>query len=393
MKPFMKIGSFLLAVMIAITAVGCTPISLNPEWAYKTDKQELAIGVYIYSLRTAYSQAQTFAQDVEGYDESTEAWLDLEITDDDGDKAVAREWIKAEADKMCLTYLALDAKVEELGIDMSGATADSANATAQEYWNMGPYAAYGYYMPMKDELEPFGVSYESFLYCTTMFDTKYSAVFDAVYGEGGEKDVPESEYETFFVENYTDYKFFSVSLNESSTDEAGQATTVALPEEEVKKITEQFDGYAEEINKGASYEDVAVKYQEAEGLENDPTTANIEILEDSSIGEEIKTALGELETNKAKTVKVGDADTAVYYLVYKGDITDDVKDYVYEDANRTQLLAKMKSDEFADFMDELAKTVECEKNQSVIDKYKPELFFVKPEETDETDSESESSES
>ena len=53
----------------------------------------------------------------------------------------------------------------------------------------------------------------------------------------------------------------------------------------------------------------------------------------------------------------------------------------------------MKSDEFADFMDELAKTVECEKNQSVIDKYKPELFFVKPEETDETDSESESSES
>lgn len=393
MKPFMKIGSFLLAVMIAVTAVGCAPVSLNPEWAYKTDKQELAIGVYIYSLRTAYSQAQSFAQELENYDESTDAWLDLEITDDDGDKAIAREWIKEEADKMCLTYLALDAKVEELGIDMGGATADSASATAQEYWNMGPYAAYGYYMPMKDELETFGVSYESFLYSTTMFDTKYSAVFNAIYGEGGEKDVADSEYETFFVENYTDYKFFSVSLNESTKDEAGSSTTVALPEADVKRITEQFDGYAEEINKGTSYEDVAAKYKEAEGLENDPTTANIEVLDDSSIGEEIKKALGELETNKAKTVKIGDADTAVYYLVYKGDIKDDVKDYVYEDANRTQLLAKMKSEEFADFMEELAKKVECEKNQSVIDKYKPELFFVKPETTEDAESDAESSES
>ena len=392
MKPFMKIGAFLMAVMIAVTAVGRTPISLNKEWAYKTDKQELSIGVYIYSLRTAYSQAQNYASELEDYDETTEAWLDLEITDDDGEKAIAREWIKSEAEKICLTYLALDEQVEALGIDLSGATMDSADETAQEYWDMGPYASYGYYMPMSDELEPYGVSYDSFAYCTTEFDTKYSAVFDKLYGEGGEKEVTDSEFETFFKENYTDYKYFSVNLYESTTDEAeGTTTDVALSDADVNKITGQLDGYADEINKGTSYEDVINKYMEAEGLDTDPSTSGIEIVEDSTLGDEIKSALDELETNKATTIKVGEGNTAVYYLVFKGDITDDVESYVYEETNRSQLLANMKQDEFADYMDELAGKVDCEKNQSVLDQYKPELFFVKPEETTAAEDDSESS--
>ena len=105
--------------VIAVAAVGCTPISLNAEWAYKTDKVELPIGVYSYSLKTAYSQAQNYASKLASYDEASDSWLDLEITDDEGDKAVAREWIKNEADKMCLNYIAVDNLVEELGIDMT----------------------------------------------------------------------------------------------------------------------------------------------------------------------------------------------------------------------------------------------------------------------------------
>ena len=38
----------MLALIIAVAAVGCTPISLNAEWAYRTDKVELPIGVYSY---------------------------------------------------------------------------------------------------------------------------------------------------------------------------------------------------------------------------------------------------------------------------------------------------------------------------------------------------------
>lgn len=44
-------------------------------------------------------------------------------------------------------------------------------------------------MPYKDQYEPYGVSFESFEYCTTLYNTKYTAVFEKLYGEGGSKEV------------------------------------------------------------------------------------------------------------------------------------------------------------------------------------------------------------
>ena len=52
MKPNIKVGSFLLAIvmMFSVFAIaGCTPTTLNKEWSYKTSDNELAIGVYIQS--------------------------------------------------------------------------------------------------------------------------------------------------------------------------------------------------------------------------------------------------------------------------------------------------------------------------------------------------------
>lgn len=379
MKPYAKIGSLLLALIIAVAAVGCTPISLKAEWAYRTDKVELPIGVYSYSLKTAYSQAKNYASKLASYDEASESWLDLEITDDDGDKAVAREWIKNEADTMCLNYIAVDNLVEEFGIDMSGATADSAKKTAEEYWTVGPYASYGYYMPYKDEYEPYGVSFESFEYCTTLYNTKYSAVFEKLYGEGGSKEVKDDEYISFFTENYTDYKYIKTNLYESTADESGESTDVALSDEDAKKLTDEFDGYAKELNNGAAFDDIINKYKTANSLTEDPSTSAVENLADSSLGDELKTALGEMKANQAKTIKVGSGNTAVYYLVFKGDINSDIDSYVYDATQRESLLAAMKKDEYKKYVDDLAKKTECEKNQSVLDQYKPELYFVKPE--------------
>lgn len=393
MKPYAKIGSLLLALIIAVAAVGCTPISLNAEWAYKTDKVELPIGVYSYSLKTAYSQAQNYASKLASYDEASDSWLDLEITDDDGDKAIARDWIKNEADKMCLNYIAVDNLVEELGIDMSGATADSAKKSAEEYWTVGPYASYGYYMPYKDQYEPYGVSFESFEYCTTLYNTKYSAIFDKIYGEGGSKEVKDDEFISYFTENYTDYKYIKANLYKSTTDESNKNTDVALSDEDAKKITDEFDGYAKELNNGTSFDDVVNKYKTANSLTDDPSTSAVENLKSSSLGDELKTALGEMKANEAKTVKVGTGNTAVYYLIYKGDINSDIDSYVYDSTQRNKLLADMKKDEFAKYVDDLAQKTDCEKNQSVLDQYKPELYFVKPESSSASSSSSSSSSS
>lgn len=388
MKPFMKVGSFLLAAVMlfsALIAAGCTPISLNKEWSYRTSNEELPIGVYIYSLNLAYSQAETFAKELKDYDSSSDSWLDMEITDDDGKKAVAKDWIKDEAKTICLTYLVINEQLKAEGVEITDDMIASADEAAKTNWNVGPYAAMGYMdyiMPMKDTLEKYGVSFESFAYCTNEYSTRSQALFDAMYNEGGSQAVSDEELTKFFTENYTDYKYIPVNLYTSSADEAGQATSVALSDKEVKKIKDEIDGYTKDINGGKSFDDVLKAYMKANKIEADPSVKAVDIVKEStSLGDELKEAIGKLKTNKAATVQVGKGETAVYYLVFKGDIQKDVDEYINNEANRASVLDKMKKDDYDKYLRDLAGKLDAEENTSVINKYNPNMFFIKPEPT------------
>lgn len=119
----------------------------------------------------------------------------------------------------------------------------------------------------------------------------------------------------------------------------------------------------------------------ANNVETDPSTSNVEELENSSMGDELKKALKELDNNKATTLKVGSGETAVYYLIYKRDVKDDAEEYIGNGTNRAGVLSSMKSDEFADYIEGLTKDLKCEENTSVIDRYDPKMFFVSVEPT------------
>lgn len=392
MKSNVKIVSFALAVLMCLTAVfavGCVPVSLKKEWAYKTADNELSIGVYIYSLNLAYSQAQSFAKEqLDDYSTENKDWLSKEIEDDDGNKQVAEDWIKEQAEIMCKSYLVIDEQMAKAGIELSTADIASAEDQAETYWNVGQYASYGYIMPMKDELEPYGVSLESFTYATTLYSAKNSKLFDSTYGKGGTEEVSDSELTDYFKENYVDYSYVTVNLYESTTDESGTSKDVALSEEEAKKLTDEMDGYAKDINSGSSYEDVIAKYMEKNNIESDPSTSNVENINTSSLGEEVVEALKELKSNSATTLKVGSGDSAVYYLIFKKDINNDVDDYIKSDTNRPTVLSNMKSDDFKDYIKDLADKLECEANTSVLDRYKPDMFFESVPETTAASTES-----
>ena len=381
MKPNVKIGSFLMAVVMIFSVLivsGCTPMSLNKEWSYKSGDKELAIGVYIYSLNTAYQKAKSFAEKLDDYDETKDSWLEMEITDDDGKKEVASKWIKDQAKLMCLSYLVLDEQIEKENIDISLASADEQ---AETYWNVGQYADYGYVMPMKDDLEPYGISLESFRYCSTEYSVKYQALVNKLYKEGGSKEVSDEELTKYFNDNYTDYSYFTVNLYTASTDEAGQSTNVAMSDKEAKKVTDEIDGYVKDINGGKSYDDVLDAYMKANDIESDPATSSIENLENSSLGDEVKEALKKLDNKKATAVKVGSGENAVYYFIYKRNIKDAAKDYIANETNKANLLSSMKGEEFDDYIEELTKKLDYEENTSVIEKYEPKMFFVPVEPT------------
>lgn len=393
MKPNVKIGSFILAMIMVLSVVivsGCTPINLNKEWSYRAGDKELAIGVYIYSLDTAYQQAKTYASELEDYDETSDSWLDMEITDDDGNKEVASKWIKDQAKTMCLTYLVLDEQLEKENVEIPEASIASADEQAETYWNVGQYADYGYFMPMSEDLEPYGISLESFAYCSTEYSVKYQALFDKLYKEGGSKEVTNEELSEYFSDNYTDYSYFTVNLYTASTDETGASTNVAMSEEEAKKVTDEIDGYVKQVNGGTSYDDVVAKYMEANEVESDPSVSNTENLENSSLGDEVKDALKELDNNKATAVKVGSGESAVYYFIYKRDINDAKADYLADENNSAGALASMKGDEFADYLEGLTEELKYEENTSVIDKYDPKMFFVPVEPTTASEESAES---
>ena len=393
MKQAVKIGSLLLAVMMVFTAVFASGCSLQPQWSYKTSDKELAIGVYIYNLDVAYQQALEYAKKLDDYDGTNDKWLDLEITDDDGNKAVARQWIKDKAQELTLTALAVEKGLKDEGATVDSATLQAADEQAKTNWNVGPYANYGYVMPMSKELEPHGVSFDSYKYAASEVPAMQQVLFNTLYEKGGSQEVSDAELEKFFNENYVDYGYLSANLYESSTDEAGTTNNVALSEDAIKQITDKFDGMVKDLNAGKAFDDVTKAYTEAEGLSTDSVVNNTELLKNFSAGDELKVEIEKLDSGKAATVKVGEGDSAMIYLVYKKDITAIAKDYLESASNRSEVLTNMKTDDFKTYIKDLIKELKYEKNAAV-DSYDPKMFFVaeKPTTTAES-SESEGSDS
>lgn len=383
MKNFTKFLAVILCMVIALSTAAC---SLTPQYSYKEGDNELAIGVYIYALYNAYSQAQSYAQQTEGYDsengtyDGEKSFLKVQITDDKGVTATADQWITDEADRMLRTLLAVDKEYERLGATMDQTTENGYKASAKEYWDYGPYyQMYGeqYINPYKDIFEPLGVSYESFEYYY-LTSAKQEIVFDILYNEGGEKAVTDEELTKYFTDNYTSYTYFSTNLYntvEATSDQEGGtlSSNEALSESEIKKIENNYKGYVSSLNSGAKIADITKKFTKDFELESDPSVSNVEILDESSIGEDLVSAIKELKEGTASYKTIGEDDSKIMYLFYKDPIKNQVKNYIEDDTNRTSVLRSMKADEFQTYIDDLAKSLDVEISKAV-SKYTPSMF-------------------
>lgn len=382
MKNFTKFTAVILVFIIALSTAAC---SLTPQWSYKTDDQELAVGVYIYALYSAYQQAQSFAQETEGYDseagtyDGDKSFLNVQITDDDGVTATADQWITEQADKTLRSLLAVEKEFKRLGATIDEATMQNYEASAKEYWDYGPYySMYGeqYKSPYSETFEPLGVSYESFKYFYTA-SAKQQAVFDALYGVDGEKAVSDKELTKYFVDNYTSYTFFNSNLyedvEETTDDGTTQANSVALSDDEIADIEAQYQGYVDSVNAGADVADAVDAYMADNNLESDPSTSNVEIMSESTIGDDLVDAIEKLDDNQASYKIIGEGDTKSIYFFYKESIKNQIKDYIDDEYNRDSVLSSYKNEEFEEYLDEVAASLDLSVN-SAVKKYKPAMF-------------------
>lgn len=373
MKIAKKAVAALLATGILATATGCSDMS----WSFKDDKNTLSIGTYIYYMAGAYSYAQSEAQSnstteaattADGATEATEPIdvLGATISDEDGNEITGRDYILNTAEQSCKTLIYTLEKFDELGLSLSSGEQAEIDNLATQGWS---YSGSAY--------ETLGVSEDSYSLAYAEFSAKYEAVFKALYGEGGEMEVTDDELEEYYTSNYVDYSYIPINLYKTveSTDDdsdSSSSTTEALSDDEIKEIQEQMDEYSEQLSNGEqTFDEVDEAFMEWQSLDSSTATTAQELLDNSSAPQDIIDAVKELENNKATVITVGEDDTAIMYLVYRGDINEYTSN-LDDENTRYSVLTNMKKDEYNDYMDEQGSKLEVEVNEAALGRYTPE---------------------
>ena len=368
MRNFKKLLCVVLALVVALTAASC---SLSKQYAYRDNDVELPIGVYIYYLYSAYSQAQSYAQQSDKYDSTTgrydgkKSFLKMEITDSDGNTAVAEDWIKDKAKELTLNAVAVSYEYKRLGATIDEMSPDDM------YSNINIYSVYNsqtgqldYSLDQKisevaKNYEQFGIGFDSWLLCSYSLGAMEEAAFDLEYAaDGGETPVTKEEITNYFTENYTSYSTISANLYTEETvasedgSESEETQNVAMSESDIKKYEDAFKNYAKELSDGKSMDDVVEEYNKEFNAEAtaSPNVAKI----DKDTEDELNKAILALKEGEASYKIIGDDETTrVIYLIYRAPIKDKVSEYVDDETKRDSLLHEMKDEEFEELIKNL----------------------------------------
>ncbi len=331
-KMFKRAAAGLLALAMCAGLAGC--YSEDKTWAAKLGEDTLPIGGYIYYLTGAYSNASS--QVASGTDV-----LSAQVEGQD-----AKSWIQDQAMDYVYSYYFVNQKFDELGLSLDEEDNAAISNSTGTMWS--------YY---KAAFESMGVAQSSFEKAFSIYNTKQEKVLLALYGKGGELEVPEEELKSYYLDNYTYYQYFSVEL--TKTDSEGG--TVDMTEEEKKTGREILEDSVELINSGRQDFDKAVeKYRSMGGVE--PTVSEPVALETSSLSTLFADGLSNLENGEAAFLDAGSR----YYVVQKLDVEEDFEALVKDEDRTNTLLRTIKGEEFSDYAAEQGRGLNIELNQKAI---------------------------
>ena len=173
-----KMAAALLAAALSFSLASCGG---DTSWTHRSGETTVTSGMYVGLSIDALSAAAS----TEGYD-STKSPFDQDIEGADN-----VEWLQATASRFAREYLAIENEFAGRGLTLS--EEDQANIDQQVdfYWN-----SFG----MGSVYEEEGCSENSFSKLIAK-SFKRSLLFVDIYGEGGEKEVPESELTAAFQED------------------------------------------------------------------------------------------------------------------------------------------------------------------------------------------------
>lgn len=237
MKWMKKIASGALALLMAASLTACGG---DTSWAYRSENATVTSGMYVGLSIQALNSA--FA--VDGYDSSKSPFKqDLEGKD-------GTQWIQDKAAELSREYLAVEEKFQEMGLSFTDEEESSFNNNVELYWTT---------LRMSSTYEGEGCGKESFAKILRN-SAKKNKIFEAVYGEGGEKEVPVDELKTIFATDYAKGTYITVSLTDSDGNALTGADLIAK-KDEAQKLLDQING-------GEDIEKVKAEYNDADVSED-----------------------------------------------------------------------------------------------------------------------------
>ncbi len=328
MKWMKKIASGALALLMAASLTACGG---DTSWAYRSENATVTSGMYVGLSIQALNSA--FA--VDGYDSSKSPFKqDLEGKD-------GTQWIQDKAAELSREYLAVEEKFQEMGLSFTDEEESSFNNNVELYWTT---------LRMSSTYEGEGCSKESFTKILRN-SAKKNKIFEAVYGEGGEKEVPVDELKTIFTTDYAKGTYITVSLTDSDGNALTGADLIAKKDEAQKLL--------DRINGGEDIEKVKAEYNDTD------------VSEDSSMV--VSRSNENLSTVGSAIVKGKAGDT--------GMVTDDKYAYVYLvqdplsgetfEKYRSTVLQNLKSDEYDELVAQWASGLSVETNSAAVKKHNP----------------------
>ncbi|MBQ8567596.1 MAG: hypothetical protein IJ446_00070 [Oscillospiraceae bacterium] len=226
------------AFIAAAMAASMTACGEDTIYCGTSQGEDIPSGLYIYYLMDAYFEATQTLTEQQNSGETTETDV-FAITIDNVN---ARSWIASEAQDSLREHLAIEQKFNEYGLTLSEEEIQAAEINCESMWDY-----YGEFY------EGYGISQESFLR-TYLNGLKSDMLFEYVYGENGERTVPDETIRDYMKENYALVNYISMNL----VDGEGNL----LKSEGKTERMNMAKDYVERAKNGEDFDALVQEYQE-----------------------------------------------------------------------------------------------------------------------------------
>lgn len=289
------------------------------------------------TLLTACSGPRT-ALSIGGAQISSEIYTyyyDLVKRSPETDPGDARE----NAVNLCKEYVAVNTLAAELSLSLQTKQEASASAWVNQQWKFFST----YYTSL-------GISKQTLMKVREN-EERRALLLEAYYGAGGLQPVADEELKAYFSSHFVVFK----SINGYLTDTNDAGEPVALSDERIAAIKQQFNTMAEDIRKGTSIEEINTKYLESQNSASaGELTASVIDSQNTDYPEGFYEQAAAMKNGDVKVITL----STFLYVVQKMDALGDEGRYFTQ--YRTDVLQSMKGEDFEKLLQERENSFEVD---------------------------------